>query len=410
VTRPSRAVLLLALAAGLAGAQDFVQRGFLDLVFSGYPQTALNDSSRATGDALLRYEAFYKRSAWRFSGGIDARTDTHRQDLRDWHLSWEDREIRRPAFEVRRLSVSYTRGPVLVEAGRQFIRWGKADILNPTDRFAPRDFLNVVDNDFLAVTAGRVTIERGADTADLVIVPLFAPSRIPLLNQRWAVMPAGLPPGLRILDAGARYPGRAQFGARWNHLGAGYEFSLSFYDGFNNLPLLGSHAAGSLSNVYVERVYPQMRMYGGDVAIPLRQFTVKAEAGYFTSRTAGAGDYALYVIQAERQQGEWTLVGGYAGEADTTSTRAAGFAPDRGLARAFLGRATYTIDTNRSLAFQAAVRQNGSGVWLESEYSHALGRHLRAIASFTLIRGDANDFLGQYRRNSHARVTFRYSF
>ena len=31
-----------------------------------------------------------------------------------------------------------------MEAGKQLIRWGKTDILNPTDRFAPRDFLTVL--------------------------------------------------------------------------------------------------------------------------------------------------------------------------------------------------------------------------------------------------------------------------
>ena len=36
-----------------------------------------------------------------------------------------------------------------IEVGRQLVRWGKADILNPTDRFAPRDFLNVVHNEYL---------------------------------------------------------------------------------------------------------------------------------------------------------------------------------------------------------------------------------------------------------------------
>ena len=38
------------------------------------------------------------------------------------------------------------------EFGRQIIRWGKTDILTPTDRFAPRDYLSsVVDSDFLGV-------------------------------------------------------------------------------------------------------------------------------------------------------------------------------------------------------------------------------------------------------------------
>ncbi len=161
---------------------------------------------------------------------------------------------------------------------------------------------------------------------------------------------------------------------------------------------------------FVQRFYPQMRMYGGDAAVPLKPFTVKAEAAYFTSSTPQAGDYALYVLQLERMYGEWTFVGGYAGEVTTTARTAADFAPDRGLARAFLGRASYTIDTNRSLGFEAAVRQNGKGVWLKSEYSQAIGQHWRATAAFTLIRGDPTDFLGQYRLNSHALLAIRYSF
>jgi hypothetical protein len=47
---------------------------------------------------------------------------------------------------------------------------------------------------------------------------------------------------------------------------------------------------------------------------------------------------------------------------------------------------------------------------LRSEYSQALGQHWRVTAGFTAIRGEPTDFLGQYRRNSYARINFRYSF
>ncbi len=68
-------------------------------------------------------------------------------------------------------------GRLTAEVGRQFVRWGKADILNPTDRFAPRDFAaTVVDADFLGVTAARVTYDTGTNTIDLVWQPWFTPS------------------------------------------------------------------------------------------------------------------------------------------------------------------------------------------------------------------------------------------
>jgi hypothetical protein len=137
---------------------------------------------------------------------------------------------------------------------------------------------------------------------------------------------------------------------------------------------------------------------------------VKTEAAYFTSRTRTADEYFQYVIQLERQSGEWSFVGGYAGEHVTEKRTPLDFAPDRGLARAFLGRAGYTIDANRSVALEAAIRQNGEGVWVRAEYSQLLGQHWRATAAFSLIRGNEDDFLGQYRRNSHLSLAFRYSF
>ena len=138
---------------GLAGAafgQAFTQRGFIETDFIGYPQAAPNDSGQEIGEALFRYEAFYKlNSDWQFAGGIDARADTHEEVDRIWELSWDDRERRRPSFEVRQLNATYSKKKLTVVLGKQFVRWGKADILNPTDRFAPQDYLTVVDTDFL---------------------------------------------------------------------------------------------------------------------------------------------------------------------------------------------------------------------------------------------------------------------
>ena len=62
------------------------------------------------------------------------------------------------------------------------------------------------------------------------------------------------------------------------------------------------------------------------------------------------------------------------------------------------------------MAFELAVRQNGRGAYMKCEYSQARGQHWRTTAAGALIRGQADDFLGQYRRNSHVTVSVRYSF
>lgn len=416
----TRWVLAAACCLPLCG-QEFTQRGFVETRGTFFPQTAPSDSGRAIGDILLRYEMGMKLTPWlRFNGAIDGRTDTHRQTERQWRIDWQDRGMLRPAVSLRRFSLTANRGKWTAEAGKQFIRWGKADILNPLDRFAPRDFLNVVDTEYLAVMAGRVTWESGADTVDVVWQPRFTPSRSPLLLQRWggaggvlggAETPVDFPVELVLRQGRATLPGGQQWGVRWNHVGRGYEASGVFYQGHNHLPLIDGRIS-TFPDLKLElfNYFAQLRMAGGAVAAPNRWFTLKAEGAYFSSSTPAADNYFQYVVQAERQSGEWTFVGGYAGEYVTARRNLFDFAPDRGLTRSFLGRASLQLNPRDTVAVDAALRQNGEGVWIRGEFTHSFNDHWSVRTGGTLIRGQSTDFLGQFRRNSHVSLAFRYSF
>ena len=402
--------LLPALICVSGAAQNFTQRGFIESDLDLYPESAPNDSSHAVDQSLFRYEASYRALSWlRFSAGLDARFDTHEEVERVAHLDWQDRTLLRPSLSLREFNATITRGKLTAEFGKQFIRWGKADILNPTDRFAPKDFLTVTDPDFLAVLATRVIYDTGSDSFDFVWQPRFTPSRTPLVNERWTVLP---PPeeGLALVNLGSEFPGRSSFGARWNHVGSGYEFSASFYDGFNSLPVFqgGVNTRGTVID-YVT-TYPALRLYGADAAVPLRWFTIKTEAAYYTSPDRQQDDYVIYVLQFERQIKEVAIVAGYAGDAITARTPTMQFSPELGFARAILAHAQYTIDSRRSVAADLAVRQNGRGSWLRAEYSQTFGQHWRATAGYSWIRGEDSDFLGQFHRNSFALLALRYSF
>jgi len=420
--RPARrglvaAALFLTCAGAPTAAQTIADRGFVDATATAFPQEAPNDSTRLVGDLLVRGEAFVKPQPWiQFAGGIDVRANSHEQVDQRWRLDLDDRTVKRPALSLRRLTATVTHGPVTVDVGKQFIRWGKTDIVTPTDRFAPRDFLNVVENDFLAVLGVRGVAQIRDDTIELVWVPRFTPSRTPLVDQRWTVV-ENLPSGVSIVDRGSLLPTATEQGVRWRHTGATVEYSLSFFDGSNYLPdiavearLPSAAAAQAMVELDVTRVYPPLRTYGGDIAIPTKLFTVKGEAAYFTSTSPTTDEYVLYVVQLERQTGEWVFVGGYAGDVVTEHRAAFTFAPDRGLTRSIIGRGSYTIDANRSVAFEAAFRQNGGGQYAKGEYSHARGEHWRATATGIAIAGRSGDFIGQYRRNSNVTLSLRYSF
>src|SRR5437868_15308627 len=108
--------LLVVFACSQVFAQSWTQRGFLESKATLYPQEAPNNSSHGIGEWLLRYEPAWKPTGWfKFNGSFDARTDTHRQVERVFHLDWRDRGRQQPAFSVRRLSATLHQGKWTVE-------------------------------------------------------------------------------------------------------------------------------------------------------------------------------------------------------------------------------------------------------------------------------------------------------
>ena len=130
-----------------------------------FPQDAPNDPQNLVGDLLIREKsAFLTPSRWlQFAGGVDVRANTYDQVQWSRRIEFSDRSARRPGWSIRRLSATIAHGPLTIDLGKQFIRWGKTDIVTPTDRFAPRDFLNVIDNEFLAVTGARGVWQAKSD-------------------------------------------------------------------------------------------------------------------------------------------------------------------------------------------------------------------------------------------------------
>jgi len=58
---------------------------------------------------------------------------------------------------------------------------------------------------------------------------------MPLASERWTVIPPQAE-GVPIVNQPAALPRGTQTGARWSHVGEHFEYSVSFFNGFNHLP------------------------------------------------------------------------------------------------------------------------------------------------------------------------------
>ena len=413
----SGVLALTAIAIPIAGGQGLEYRGFLETSARIFPYVRTQDSGRVIGDALFRLEAGYRPRTWLLvEAGLDARADTHRQVDRSPGLTWWDRGFERPALAVRRMNFTLRGGRFTAQFGKQVIRWGAAGILNPTDRFAPRDYLSVVESEVLPVTAARASYETVDMRIEFVAAPRMTPSRSPLARQRWAPLPVDYPPNAEILQPEPPYPNRAQWGVHLSRAWGKLDYSFNFFDGNDHAPL-GDQALISVQPwvALITRRYPRIRMYGGDLVYTARYVTLRAESAYFASKPEAPGvgrgdDYALYVIEAERQSGkvQWTVA--YANKALLEDRKSYSFDPQRSLAGCFLGRLHWGWRSNYTLGIEGAVRQSG-GAWLSrAVLTRSWGPHLTTKFNITWIYGAAGDFLGQFRRNSYGSFTDRYSF
>lgn len=400
-------LLIAELAGPIPAHAQLSYRGLVEANVTGYPQPAPNDSVQGVADVLARFEpSIGMTHGVSLAASFDARMDTHDEVSRRWNVDYWDRSLTRPALSVRRLVLTATHGPMTLELGKQFVRWGQVDIISPTDRFTARDYLLPLAAETLATTAGRFTVTGRGHTLELVAAARLVPSRMPLLSHRWIGTPAA---GLALADGGAIYPGGGQYGVRYNRVTSRLESSVSFFQGYNPLPRLAVAPAGP-GTVSVTRHYPAVRAYGVDAVVPLPGVALKAEAAWIESRHRDTDDYGLYVVQAERQQHDWLLVGGYVGEFVTADRGAITYAPDRGLARSFVARASFTIDTKRSLTLESVARQDGDGWYAKAEYSRSAGNHWRMTLRATVLRGEPSDYLGQYARNSYGATQVRFSY
>lgn len=404
-------LIVAALTVATARAQEITYRGFAEVRTKPYWQTVPTDDDRVEIEGRVRFEPAFKPADWlTLAASVEARVDNQELVDRSWRFDVRDRTAQRPALALRQLSATARRGRVAVDVGKQFIRWGKADIFNPTDRFAPRDFLGVTDDEFLGVTGVRVQYEHGEHSLDVAWVPEFTPSRIPLAGRRWSPATPRTLGDAGVVEVGPAFPSGQQYGARWNVRTSAVEFSLSYVDGFNHLPHFSLVPVSEQPLVALQREYAPLRSVGTDAAVPLPWFTLKGEVAWLTTTSSIVDDVVQYVIQMDRQSGEFSLVWGYAGEVVTAHRSLFDFAPDRGLTSAFLGRATYTLGPTRDVVVEAAVRQNLDGLIVKGWMSQAVGAHWRWTLGATVIAGDEQDFFGQYRRNSHLVATLRYSF
>lgn len=163
--------------------------------------------------------------------------------------------------------------------GRQLIAWGRADRINPTDYFSPRDFTLLVSEDDEQ--------RRGID-AVLAQYHLNDSNRLSLVIARFE--PHRMPQGL--LPAGierSAKPDDAEVAVKYDHIGNFLDWSISYYDGYDRFSRYRLFQnANELPRIHAD--YESLNTWGFDAAAAVGSWTLRTELTHSTQQRAQTGN------------------------------------------------------------------------------------------------------------------------
>ncbi|HEX6069917.1 MAG TPA: DUF1302 family protein [Longimicrobiaceae bacterium] len=321
-----------------------------------------------------------------------------------------------------------------LRVGRQTIVWGKTDVVSPTDHFSPRDFTDPLDTDDerLGVLAARVRGSIGEVRVEGVLAPGAAFSRLPGIGSRWApAFPASMPhpadPGrtlrasyelAQVADPALRLE-NAQLGARVSTTARGWDVSLSWFDGWDDLPATVRRVVPvSEEEVRVElRQTPsRKRALGGDLATTVGAYTIRAEGAYLMPDSLGGPDHFQYVVGVERFFGDPLAAGGtqllaqWIQELTPRGFRPGPFDLNHVFRQAAMARAQRNMTTDLQLSVDGVYDFRTDGYYLQPGASWRLRDGLRIEGTVDLLGGSDEAFFGAFEGNRRLRTSVRYSF
>jgi hypothetical protein len=203
--------------------------------------------------------------------------------------------------------IDVDRGTWAVRLGRQFIRWGRADSLRPTDVFRRRDLTDFIEDRTEAIDAVRLNLSSGLWALEGVWAPIFEPDIISFRPEnRWTTLPAeGEVPGLgraRLTFRESRHeePPRTlesgQFGIRLTGSSGGWDFSGMYYYGYDRTPTALQREVTAVDPVAREAtitlvpIHKRIHVLGGDFATAIAGWGLRGELAYTLSSDVEARD------------------------------------------------------------------------------------------------------------------------
>jgi hypothetical protein len=386
-------------------------------------------------EGILRLEveqAFEER--WRLFLMPQWKADTANYTAGGFH-DFRDTYLRDSYFSIREGHLKYRGEDFDVTVGKQIYTWGTADGYNPTDNLNPRNYLDVPQREKLGTFSLSASYYPPDSSLTLVVIPLFTPSRLPVIHSRWIGNPnkrptsandpdalnADLPPGtsLKRREMPGKRLDKIQMGLRAKTTLSGWDLSLSYFDGYDTLPVV------RLVDTTARPRFNRMHVIGSDFSTTTGKLEYHGEFAWKTYDGGRATDILPFVIGGMYIWDEdWVKNLGldqiqlnleYAGEftlhqRDNRQYRETGIFT-RPFQNSILSRVAFKFDENNELHVSASGNfHHHNNSYLQPKFVHKYSDSVKIEGGWEVFWGPQNSFWGKWRRNDRTFLFMTYLF
>jgi len=196
-----------------------------------------------------------------------------------------------------------------VRVGRQFITWGRADAIKPTDQFKRRDYTDLPEDREEAILAIKGDYYISNWTLEGVLAPIFEEDILPYnIENRWLLLPkTGNIPGqgdtefnfsyqINLAQRPSETLESSQAGLRLSGDYAGWDFGLMYAYSYDRIPTFVDEELVSIEPekgealVVVTPRYKRIHVTGFDWATTLSKLGLRGELAYTITKDRKGSD------------------------------------------------------------------------------------------------------------------------
>lgn len=397
--------------------------------FAHFEETP-NDDRNFRSEGILQIEWARRLAPWMdVKAVVEGRIDDS-QYADDLYFEVPEDNEHRSYLALKEAGLGFQKHPVKLTIGKEFFAWGTADGYNPTDNLNPYDYLDPIDREKLAVYSAAAQLTAGRASLTLVLVPFFTPSRVPLATTRWVPpLPGDIVAITEPRDLPPSTAGNMQYGARLRGTVAGWDLSVSYFEGFEPTPVIKQTTVVVAPGVEVPQLTPvftRMRVAGFDFSTTFGKLEVHGEAAAKFVVRDGRDDRFQWVAGVNYAWDElglsWLdriqLIAEYAREEILASDSGSEVLdldqlalPNNAFQDAAIGRLLFHFNEDTQFEVGGTVSFKGSvNSYLKAAFTHKITDAFHVTAGLDLFSGPRDTFWGRWHDNNRVYVFLKYFF